>query len=159
MFERFFRKGSKSGGALEPHEATIALLLLAMSSDGSVQQQEGKKLYQILARVPFLPHLSDQQFEKLRKKIRLHKAEHDRQWLLAEAARCLPAHARPASYALVLEMVMADGVLHRDEQNFLQDLQRALGLPGSVQRKIYQAVQSGGRLVDVVDGSMQFDVD
>ncbi|MBI3925768.1 MAG: tellurite resistance TerB family protein [Armatimonadetes bacterium] len=151
----FGRKPGKAD-SLEPHEAVLSLLFLAMTSDGLVQTEERKRLRQILQRVRLFHRLDPEDLERARSRFRLLRAEYGRKRLLDHAARFVAPEARAATYALVLELVLADGVIKDTEAEYAEKVRRALRLPEQDARKIFHTLQTGCVLTNVSEGGLTF---
>ncbi|NRB07383.1 MAG: tellurite resistance TerB family protein [Richelia sp.] len=125
---------------LSPAEAVVAIILAAIASDGYMSQEEVHRVSAILSRMKlFQPYANDEilgMFDKLLNMLRTEDIDS----LFRAAQASLPENLKEPAFALATDMVLADGVVTREEQGFLNDLYYCLGIASDVANQIVQVM-------------------
>ncbi len=132
--------GNQVQGSLSPAEAVAAITLAAIASDGYMTEGEIRSVCAILPRMKlFQSYTSDTIMEMIEKLLNLLQQEGiDALFNAAEVS--LPENLRESAFALATDMVLADGVVTREEQDFLNDLYHSLGIASDVANQIVQVM-------------------
>lgn len=131
---------SQARESLSPAEAVAAITLAAIASDGYMSEEEARSVCVILSRTKLFQSYSNDailgMFEKL-----LNLLQREGIDALFNAAQAsLPQHLRESAFAIATDMVLADGVVTREEQDFLNDLYHSLGIASDVANQIVQVM-------------------
>jgi tellurite resistance protein len=126
--------------ALSPAEAVAAITLAAIASDGYMSEEEARCVSASLSRMKlFQSHTSDAivgMFEKLLNLLQQEGIDA----LFRAAQASLPENLKESAFAVATDMVLADGVVTREEQDFLNDLYHSLGIASDIANQIVQVM-------------------
>jgi tellurite resistance protein len=104
--------------------------MLADYSDGTVSDEEMQSFVTALSRMKLYRDLSGDQINRLIDRgNKLIKREGPEE-ALKQFAAAVPENLHRAVFANAVNQVLADGVVEEEEKEFINDLRRALGLPG-----------------------------
>lgn len=110
--------------------AFLGVLMLADYSDGTVSDDEMQGFITAVSRMKMYRDLSGDQINRLidrgNKVIRQQGPDE----ALKQFAAALPETLHRAAFANAVNQVLADGVVEDEEKEFINNLRRALGLPG-----------------------------
>ncbi|MDJ0798126.1 MAG: tellurite resistance TerB family protein [Calothrix sp. MO_167.B12] len=138
--QNVFNSQSQVQDSLSPAEAVAAITLAAIASDGYMSEEETRSVSAILSRMKlFQSYTSDVivgMFDKLLNLLRQEGI--DAFFNTAQAS--LPGNLKESAFALATDMVLADGVVTRDEQDFLNDLYHSLGIASDIANQIVQVM-------------------
>ena len=125
---------------LSPAEAVVAITLGAIASDGYISEEEVHRVSAILSRMKLFQSYANDgivgMFDKLLNLLRSEGIDS----LFRAAQASLPENLRESAFALATDMVLADGVVTREEQDFLNDLYHCLGIASDVANQIVQVI-------------------
>lgn len=131
--------------ALTPAEAFAAITLSAIASDGYLSEEEARGIFLALSRMKlFRSYPSDvmqRMFDKLLGTLRREGMDS----LFNTAKESLPLELREAAFAVATDLILADGVIAEEEQDFLNDLFLGLGLDSEVATQIVQVMMIKNR--------------
>lgn len=145
LFDRVFGTQTTSQETLSPSEAFAAIAIAAIASDGYLSEQEADGLVFALNRMQmFKSYPADvmrRMFDKL-----MGILKRDGSGALFNAARTsLPHELKPTAFAVATDLVLADGVVTQDEQNFLNQLYQALEVSDEMAVKIVEVMMIKNR--------------
>jgi tellurite resistance protein len=123
---------------LNPAESFAAIALLAVASDGYPSEEESKAVLVMLSRMKLFRDYStevmDGMFEKLLKTLYASGFN-----AVFEAAKeSLPFDLRESVFAVATDIMLVDGVVTQEEQEFLNDLYHYLGIEDQVANQIVE---------------------
>ena len=128
LFDDSFRENKPA--KLNKEVAFLGILMLADYSDGTVSDDEMRAFVNTVARMKMYRELSGDQINryidranKLIKRVGPEDA-------LTQFAAALPEALHRAAFANAVNQVLADGVVEDEEKEFINNLRRALGIPG-----------------------------
>lgn len=122
--------GGNKPAALTKEIAYLGILMLADYSDGTVSDEEMQSFVTTLSRMKLYRDLSGDQINRLIDRgNKLIKREGPEE-ALKQFAAAVPENLHRAVFANAVNQVLADGVVEEEEKEFINDLRRALGLPG-----------------------------
>ena len=122
--------GENKPAKLTKEVAFLGVLMLADYSDGTVSDDELRSFVNTLSRMKLYRDLSGDQINRLIDRgNKLIKRDGPDEALKLFAA-ALPETLHRAAFANAVNQVLADGVVEAEEKEFINDLRRALGLPG-----------------------------
>jgi hypothetical protein len=118
--------------ALEPREALVAIVLAAARADGSVLPCEAERLEHTLSSLVVFRGQPVETSRGMLEKVAhmLHGANGTS--VLREAASVLPGRLKGATFAIAVDVLLADGRLRGSDLRFLQQLRRRLRVRRSV---------------------------
>jgi len=121
-------------------EAFTAIVLVAITPDGLLSEQQTRSVSSVLSRIKLFSSYSEDGMNKLLEKI-LDILQRDGFNALFNAAKeCLSSELREAAFAVAADLVLAEAVVTEEERNFLNDLSHALDIPHDTAIKILQVL-------------------
>lgn len=140
LFDNMSGAQSQVQEALNPAEAFAAIALAATASDGNLSDQQARGISSVLSRIKlfrsYSNHEMDRMFDKLLDTLRWQGIDA----LFNSAKESLPYDLREAAFAVATDLVLADGILTQEEQDFLNDLFQALGISVDIATQIVQVM-------------------
>lgn len=119
----------KQGPSFTPAQAITAIGLIAMSADGKIEASEVESLIQIVQRLDELKEYSEKQMTDLLKTITQISQTEGNGVLLGYAVDALSTpNLKEAALKVGFLITAADGSVVQDEEAFLTDLQKVLGI-------------------------------
>ena len=132
--------GNHVRDSLSPPEAVAAITLAAIAPDGYMNEEEAGSICSILLRMKlFQSYTNDTIMGMIEKLLNMLRQE-GIDALFNAAQSSLPENLRESAFALVTDMVLADGVVTTEEQGFLNDLYYCLGIDSDVANQIVQVM-------------------
>lgn len=137
--------------SLSQEEAFLAILIGAARADGSVSPEEAQELAALTARTKTLSSLSVIRVSELRKKIEQMIDRDGLEKVLGAACNAIlhdgdknPDDVRLKSESMLahaVDIVFADRELHEDEQAYIEELARQLGIAEDRVREIASVIE------------------
>ena len=122
--------GGNKPAALTKEIAYLGILMLADYSDGTVSDEEMQSFVTTLSRMKLYRDLSGDQINRLIDRGNKHIKREGPEEALKQFAAAVPENLHRAVFANAVNQVLADGVVEDEEKEFINNLRRALGLPG-----------------------------
>jgi hypothetical protein len=124
------KKSSKVSIAIEPEVAIAIIGLFSAVADGKgISTLEESALTDFLSQIGLFDDYSDEDFAELTEKVTTLIEENDPEELVAQAIAALPDEGyREAAYITGILMVGIDEEVVEDEQEYISELQEALGI-------------------------------
>lgn len=145
LFNRLSSGRQQSQTALSPAEAFAAIALLAVAADGYAADAEVNAIITSLSRMQlFRSYPGDvmrKMFDRLLNLLQRQGAE----TLLGAALASLPYELRETAFAVTTDIVLADGEVTEEEEDFLNQLYRALEISEEVGAKILDVMMIKNR--------------
>lgn len=126
----FGGSGGKKGKGISKPEAFAGILLGAAASDGVIADEEAQGLWTITSRMRMFEGWTGERFGKMMNKLIGILKRKGLRTLLHNCAEALPDSLHETAFATAVDIVLADGVVEAEEQEFLEDLQRILDISG-----------------------------
>jgi len=136
-------KGSRTqarNGAARLDRALISLFIGAMDANGHVSREELGRAQHLIGSTRRFRRKSGETLGRLIDEARTAYEDGDPGEVVAAAARALPAARATSTFAVIADLLLADGTLDAPERRFLQQLGRDLRL----------ATEDVRRIVDVI---------
>lgn len=130
---------------LDKQEAFAAILLMTVSIDGDISDEEVESVIAISNRMQLLRNQTAGEFNSMIRKLRGLLQKHGASWLLAKAAERLPVELRQTAFAISADLVFADGTVEPGEKKLLESIQVAMGIPDDLALKIVEVLQIKNR--------------
>jgi tellurite resistance protein len=107
---------------LEPDEALIALFIGAMNANDHVAREELARAHHLIWSTKRFRQKSGETVGRLIHRMKRLLEEQEPAVVMAAAARGIPARLRPSAFAIVADLLLADGKIDARERMFLRRL-------------------------------------
>ena len=121
MAGRTTQAGSRIG-RLEPDEALIAVFIGAMNANGHVAREELARAHHLIWSTRRFRRKSGETVGRLIDRMKRLLEEQEPATVMAIAAKTIPARLRPSAFAIVADLLLADGKIDARERKFLRRL-------------------------------------
>ena len=140
LFDAVLGTESQTQTALNPEEAFAVIVLVATASDGYLSFEQANAISFMLFRMKLFKSYPHEMMNKLFEKI-LGILKGDGFNSLFNAAKdSLSQDLREAAFAVATDLVLAEGIVAEEENNFLNDLYQALGVSSEIAIQIIQVI-------------------
>lgn len=129
LFDNFFGT-QKESQEMAVQEAFAGILLGAAASDGHIADEEAEGLWTTLSRMRMFESWTGQKFSQMMDRLVRILKRRDVDGLLDRCAASLPEKLHETAFANACDIVLADGVVEPEEEEFLEKLQRKLDVSG-----------------------------
>ena len=120
--------GNSSNQRLNAAEAFAGILLGAIACDGHISAEEADGLWVITSRMKLYESFTGDKFSSMMSKlVKIHKREGD-EALLRKCAGSLPDELCETVFANACDLVLADGIVEDEEEEFMNLLQKVLNI-------------------------------
>ncbi|BAZ42192.1 hypothetical protein NIES4101_81600 [Calothrix sp. NIES-4101] len=126
--------------ALTPAEAFAAITLSAIASDGYLSDEESRGISLALSRMKMYRSYPNEVMQRMFDKLLGILRREGMNSLFDSAKDSLPYEMRESAFAVATDLILADGVVAPEEQEFLNDLYQALGLDIDVATRIVEVM-------------------
>jgi len=135
------------GRKLAPDEALVALFLAAMNANGHVAREELARAHHLIWSTRRFRRKSGETVGRLidRMKRLLEEAD-EPATVMDAAARAIPARLRPSAFAVLADLLLADGKIDARERRFLQRLAAGFRMRAGAATQIVNAMLIKNRL-------------
>jgi tellurite resistance protein len=130
------RKQAPRRGSQAVDRALITLLIGAMNANENVSAEEAARAHHIIWSMRRFRRRSGDAVNRLIWMMRERIEREGAQAAMEQASRDIPASLRPSAFAVAVDLVLADGVIERDERRFLTRLAGTLGIAPRLTREI-----------------------
>ena len=137
LFDSLFG-GLEGRSKLNPQEAFAGVLLAASACDGHISEEEFDSLLTALFRMKMYQRINEKQFGNVMNKLLGILKKKGVEVLIEGCAEALPAEFHKAAFANACDIILADGVVEPDEKEFVDKLQRKLGIGHETALEIVQ---------------------
>jgi uncharacterized tellurite resistance protein B-like protein len=125
---------------LTPRQAFAAIVVGAFNADGRVAPEEAVRVNEIFSSTKlFRGPSSEPPHAVLERVLELFKS-HGAEAVVTLAARVLPAELRAPTFAIAVDLVLADGEASTEERRFIDGLQELLQIPDEEASKIVDVI-------------------
>jgi hypothetical protein len=124
----------------------IALFIGAMNANDHVAPDEAERAHHLIWSTRRFRRRSGDAVGKLIDDMRSHAEQSDAGAVMDRATKAIPARLRPSAFALVADLLLADGRLDARERKFLERLGSELKLDRESVRQIIEVVLLKNRL-------------
>ncbi|RUR80242.1 hypothetical protein PCC6912_31020 [Chlorogloeopsis fritschii PCC 6912] len=125
---------------LSPEEAFTAITLAATASDGYPSQEEARAILSTLSRLKLFRSYSNEMMSGMLDKLLVILRREGINALFNTAKESLPHELREAAFVITADLVLADGIVTQEEQEFLNDLYQALGVTTDIATQAVQVM-------------------
>ena len=131
---------------LEPDEALIALFIGAMNTNDHVAREELARAHHLIWSTRRFQRKSGEAVGRLIDRMRRLLEEQEPAAVMEAAASGIPAKLRPSAFALVADLLLADGRIDAKERKFLRRLAADLNIGARVVNQVIEAMLVKNRL-------------
>jgi tellurite resistance protein len=131
--------------ALNPAEAFAAITLSAIASDGYLSDEESRGISLALSRMKMYRSYPNDVMQRMFDKLLGILRREGMNSLFDSAKDSLPYELRESAFAVATDLILADGVVADEEQEFLNDLYQALSLDAEVATRIVEVMMIKNR--------------
>ena len=138
--------GNKAGSVrprlkrLEPDEALIALFIGAMDANGHVAREELARAHHLIWSTKRFRRKSGETVGRLIDRMKSLLEERETSVVMEAAARAIPAKLRPSAFAIVADLLLADGKVDAPERKFLRRLAADFNIQARVANHVIEAM-------------------
>jgi tellurite resistance protein len=126
--------------ALNQAEAFAAITLSAIASDGYLSDEESRGITLALSRMKMYRSYPNDVMQRMFDKLLGILRREGMNSLFDSAKDSLPYEMRESAFAVATDLILADGVVAQEEQEFLNDLYQALSLDAEVATRIVEVM-------------------
>jgi tellurite resistance protein len=130
----------KPAKQLAVDEALIALFIGAMNANGHVEREELARAHHLIWSTRRFRRKSGTTVGRLIDRMKQALEEADAAAVVGRAARAVPARLRPSAFALVCDLLLADGRIDARERRFVQQLAADLAIPTRTAANVVDAL-------------------
>jgi tellurite resistance protein len=136
------RTGRRSAreGTFSLDEALIALFVGAMNANGHVAADEAARAHNLIWSMRRFRRKSGETVGKLIEDMRVVVATSDSRAVVQRAANVIPPRLRASAFAVLVDLLLADGKLEAKERRFLRELGAGLKLTPEAVTQILDVV-------------------
>ena len=139
IFDSLFG-GLETSTQLSPQECFAGILLGASACDGHIGEDEVQGLIAALLRMKLFERVNENQFSQIIKKLHKFQKKHGVDTLIDGCVKKLPKHLVNTAFTNACDIVLADGIVDPEEKDFMDKLQKKLGLPDNLAKTIAQVM-------------------
>jgi tellurite resistance protein len=125
---------------LEVDEALIALFIGAMAANDHVAREELARAQHLIWSTRRFRRKSGETVGRLIDRMKGLLEQQERSAVMEAAARSIPAKLRPSAFAIVADLLLADGKIDARERKFLQRLAVDFNIRARVASDVIQAM-------------------
>jgi tellurite resistance protein len=131
---------SDDGASLSAPEAFAAITLAAVASDGYLAEEEAQSIPFILSRMKLFVGYSDDMMRRLFDKLLGRLQADGVEALFASAKEVLTPELRETAFTVATDLVLADGVVTEEEEQFLKDLEDRLEISSELALQVIRVM-------------------
>jgi uncharacterized tellurite resistance protein B-like protein len=136
LFDKLSSARQQTETTLGPAEAFAAVALIAVAADGYAADTEERVLMTTLSRMQLFRSYPGDVLEKMIDRLLSVLQRQGAETLLAAALNSLPHDLNDTAFAVTADIVLADGEVTEEEEEFLNHLHYVLGIPEETAIKI-----------------------
>ncbi len=136
LFDKISNARQQMQATLGPAEAFAAIALIALAADGYSAEAEEQALRTTLARMQLFRSYPGDVLEKMIDRLLSILQRQGADTLLTAALESLPHELNETVFAVTADIVLADGEVTLEEEDFLNQLYRILEIPEETAVKI-----------------------
>ncbi len=121
---------------MPPATAFAAIIVAAIASDGYLAPEESDALLSSLSRMHLFSEYTDEALQQLLGTLCYQLQQEGVDTLFRVAKQAIPETLHATAFAVATDLVLSDGLVSGEEQNFLKDLCQVLALDHATATKI-----------------------
>lgn len=135
-YDKVLAGGGQSEATLTPQEAVAAIVLVAMSANNEAGEDEAEYLNDVLSSLEIFDSYSAEQMQEMIDKLTAIIEEEGIGVLFNTAVASMSDEYVETAFEVAIEAVLVDEELSEEEEEFINKLQQALGIPEEVAQEI-----------------------
>lgn len=136
----------RMGRTLQLDEALLALFIGAMNANGHVAREELARAHHLIWSTRRFRRKSGETVGRLIDRMKRLVEEHEFEHVMDVAAAALPPKLRPSAFAIVADLLLADGRIDARERRFLQRLAMSFGIERGMATEVVEVMLVKNRL-------------
>ncbi len=142
LFDKLFKvdKAKARELTLSKEEAFLGIALSSVAADEVVTPEEGRAMVQALTRIRAFRDLHPAQVADMLNKFTSIIRREGPGTIIEAAKKILDTKMKEAAFAVAVDLVLADGVVENKEKEFLEKLQKSIGIPDDLATKIVEVM-------------------
>lgn len=128
------------GKRLPVDESLIALFIAAMDANGHVSPAELERAHHLIWFTRRFRERDGEEVNRIIRDVRARIESSDARAVLALAVKAIPARLREPAFAVLADLLLADGQLDVEERAFLRRVGTDLQIAAATQRRIVDVV-------------------
>ncbi|MGE0463097.1 MAG: tellurite resistance TerB family protein [Vicinamibacterales bacterium] len=140
------RPRGPSGKTLGLDEALIALFIGAMHANDHASREELARAHHLIWSARRFRRKSGDTVGRIIEEMKQRLEEEDAAALMRASAKAVPARLRPSAFALVADLLLADGKIEATERRFLQRLAADLRIRPDEATRVMDVMRVKNRL-------------
>jgi tellurite resistance protein len=140
------RRTPSARGRLSVDESLIALFIAAMEANGHSSPRELERAHHLIWSTRRFRARDGDEVNAIVDDMRSLLETSGGEVLIERAIKAIPARLGPSAFALLTDLLFADGRLEPEELQFLRRIARDLGIPAGAQRRIVDVILTKNRL-------------
>lgn len=145
LFDRVLGARPNQTVGVEPRESVAGVMLATIAADGHIADSEIDGFNAAVSRLKVYQQMNGQDFRRMIDKLFGLLNRTNPQELLRMSAQAVPAELRDTTFAICLDLVLADGHLDREEELVIEALQASLGISDSFATQALQVLMVKNR--------------
>lgn len=143
LFDRL--TGDNQNSTFTKYEAFAGILIAAAASDGHISDDEIGTINVTVNRMRLYQEQSGSQFSAMIDKLLGILKRQGPNSLLSRSAEALPSALRQTAFAVVADLIFADGSVEDEEKVILESIQNALSISDDLAMKIVEVMEIKNR--------------
>ena len=140
LFDKTAKPATDDGAALTAPEAFAAIALAAVASDGYLSEEEAQSIPFTLSRMKLFQSYSDDKMRRLFDKLLARLQSKGVETLFSSAKDSLDSQLRETAFVTATDLVLADGVVTAEEEQFLKDLEDKLEISSELALQVVRVM-------------------
>lgn len=140
ILNKVFGNSTEAKIAMNSAEAFAAVCLAAIASDGYLSDAEEAEMNMRLSRMQLFKDATEDSFSRMKTYLVGAMKKYGPTELIKSAKVALPPNLAPTAFTIAVDLVFADGTVSREEQGFIDDLRRMLGISDELALKIVEVM-------------------
>ena len=140
------RRTAPTPPRLSVDESLIALFLAAMEANGHSSPRELERAHHLIWSTRRFRGRDGDEVNAMVDGMRSLLETSDVEVVIGRAVKGIPVRLGPPAFAVVTDLLFADGRLEPEELQFLRRIGRDLGIPAGTQRRIVDVILTKNRL-------------
>lgn len=145
LFDKLVGGQSSQNVTLSPQEAFAGIMLVTVAADGHISDDEAQSFVTISNRMRLFQGQSADNFNVMIDRLQGLLRKHGAQFLLDKATESLPRELKETAFAVIADLIFADGSVEDEEKALLEGIQGALGIPDDLAMQIVQVISIKNR--------------
>ena len=140
------RRMTPASPRLSVDESLIALFIAAMEANGHSSPRELERAHHLIWFTRRFRERDGDELNAMVEKMRSLLETSGVETVVERAVKAIPVRLGPSAFAVLADLLFADGRLDPEELQFLQRVGRDLGIPAGTRRRIVDVILTKNRL-------------